>query len=87
MSQPILDILTDSEVHDILVNAVLQKNKQELTAADVNAKVVHRNIRQTDGSVMMVSSVAVLGLKETKPVPSSVVPSSDPKTSGSKKAS
>ncbi len=84
MSQPILDILTDSEVHDILVNAVLQKNKWEASAADVNAKVVHRNIRQADGSVMMVSSVAVLGPKETKPVSPSVAPSSDPKT-GSKK--
>ena len=64
MSYPILDILTDDEIHEALVTKTLARHQIDLPAAEVNAHVVHRNVRQGDGTWQMISSVAVLGPKK-----------------------
>jgi len=69
MTYPLLDILTPDEVHEALVSKTLERHKKPLTAVDVEAQVVHRNVRQVDGTWQMVSSVVILGKKApTAPV-------------------
>lgn len=69
MSCPVLDLLTNDEIHRALLRAVLVRQKVQdpdtlLAENSVESQVMYREVRMADGSEAMMASVAI-----TKVVP------------------
>jgi hypothetical protein len=66
---PVLDLLTNNEIHQALLRAVLVRQKVQdpdtlLAENSVESQVMYREVRLPDGSEAMMASVAI-----TKVVP------------------
>jgi len=69
---PLMELLTQEEIHAALVRAVLSRHVQNPDALlqTVDARVAHRFIRLADGGQAMVAAVVVLGTRaDATPTP------------------
>ncbi len=75
---PILDSVSQDEMHAAMVRTVLARNVADpdafLAANTVDARVAHRMMRGADGSQMLVSSVVILSAAPRVERPSTDTP-------------